>query len=251
MMNRLTVVLLFSVLLNACATSSTYLSKSQSIKASDANTQLGAAYLGQGDYKRANTKLEKAIQQNPSNAEAHNTYALLQMRLKQYDKAQKSFSKALSLEPKNSSILNNYGTFLCETGEFKKAQEKFALALQDPLYTTPEYAYTNAGICMLKQNRVNKAEAYFRTALKRSPKYTAAIYQMALVNERKKQYALAWNYMERLYKLNATKTPDNLWTAIRLSRVLRKRNSEAKYSSLLKNRYPDSAQTALMMRKFQ
>lgn len=251
-MNQWLTIIALSFLLTACATTGEApLTRGKAIKASDINTELGAAYLGQGDYVRANAKLEKALKQNSQNAEAHNMYALLKMQLKQYDQANDSFSKALSLEPNNPSILNNYGAYLCDQGQIKDALGKFAKALKDPLYTTPEFAYTNTGICMVKQGNSSKAEAYFRTALKRNPKYTVALYQMALLNEKKQQYALAWDYMERFYKLGAPKNADNLWTSVRLSRILSKRNNEAKYSSLLKNRYPDSEQTVLMMRRYK
>lgn len=251
-MQQIFFVIAVSLLLSACAsTGSSKLGKDKSVKASEINTELGAAYLGQGEYARANEKLEKALNQDPKNAEAHNIYALLKMRLKQFDKAESSFKKALKLEPKNSSILNNYGTFLCNQGDFKKALKMFSFALQDPLYPTPEFAYTNTGICMMKEKQYDKAESYFRTALKRNSKYPVALYQMAILNEKRKQYPLAWSYLQRYYKLGAAKNPENLWTAVRLSRYLGNRSNEAKYSSQLKNRFPDSAQTARMMKRYR
>ncbi len=51
--------------------------------------------------------------------------------------------------------------------------------------------------------------------------------------------------------MGAAQNADNLWTAVRLSRYLGNRSNEAKYSSLLKNRFPDSGQTSLMMQRYK
>jgi len=249
LMKKITLISLFLLVLSGCATTGS--TTTRSVKASDANTQLGAAYLNQGNYVRANTKLTKAIEQDPNNAKAHSIFAILKMRLKQDDEARKAFDKALSLTPDDPTILNNYGTFLCAQGKAEEALTKFSAALKDPLYTTPEFAYSNTGICMMSLDNYDKAESYFRLALKQKKDYPAALYQMSLVNEKKNEFATAWSYLERYYKTNAPKNPSNLWTAVRLSRVLGKRTSEAKYGSLLKNRYPDAAETAQMMQRYK
>lgn len=248
-MKKLLLVVGVAAVLSACATSSG-ISDANAVKASSINTELGSAYLSQGDFARANEKLLKALEQNPENADAHSVFALLQMRLGQFDKANTAFKRALRIAPEDSAILNNYGIYLCNQGEPAEALKNFAKALSDPLYPTPEFAYTNAGVCMIQTNDLNKAEAYFKTALNRNPQYAPAVYQMAVVSEKKTQNNIAWNYLMRFYNMGGSQNADNLWLAVRISRALGDRNNEARYSSLLKNKFPDAKQTDRMMRKF-
>ncbi len=46
---------------------------------------------------------------------------------------------------------NNYGTYLCQRGKPDEAIKHFLAALDDPFYSTPSIALTNAGSCALGQ----------------------------------------------------------------------------------------------------
>jgi type IV pilus assembly protein PilF len=74
--------------------------------------QLGAAYLAQGNLGLANTKLERALKENPDLATAHWLYALLQTRLGRPKLADKHSHEAIKLGPADSRGRNAYGKFL-------------------------------------------------------------------------------------------------------------------------------------------
>jgi len=182
-------------------------------KAADYNADLGIRYLQKGRLKLANEKLLKALEQNPDSAKSNHYYALLQQRLKQNKKAGFYFSKAAQYAPKDSEIQNNYGQFLCKNNRAAQALKHFAIAINDPLYSTPEYAYTNAGICLRKLNNTAKAEEYFRTALKKRPSYPSALLQMAILYKDKRNYPKAQAFMMR-YEGVGRSSPEALQACI-------------------------------------
>ena len=111
------------------------------------HTELGAAYYGAGQMPVAVQELKEAISADPDYGPAHSQLALVYITLKEDALAEKSFRRALQIDPADSSANNNYGMFLCQRKREKDAMKHFAIALKNPLYVTPENAYTNAGVC--------------------------------------------------------------------------------------------------------
>lgn len=207
------------------------------------NTQLGNGYLSQGRMQLAKSKFEKALEQDPDLAAAHAGYGLLWSQLNETEKAEEHFERALDREPHNSEFRNNYGTFLCGQGRYEEAEEQFFAALKDPLYDTPEYAYTNAGRCAIKAGEYDKAEGYFGKALQSNPRFGDALFQMAVVYQRRGNDRLAYAYIEQFEKYG-THSPETLWLAMRLAESVGDKNAAASYRLLLKNKFPDSKQAA-------
>ena len=85
----------------------------------------------------------------------------------------------MKLAPSSPEIRNNYGSFLCKNNQPQTAVKQFLLAVKNPLYTTPEFAYTNAGICLRKTNNDALAENYFRKALKKKSAFPSALLEMS------------------------------------------------------------------------
>ncbi len=211
-------------------------------KAAEANVQLGAAYLRDGDLGLANEKLLKALEQNPKSVQGNSMYALLLNELGKTAKARIYFKKSIKLAPDDSAVRNNYGTFLCDQGEIDEAVVQFQRALLDPLYRTPEYAYANIGACLLKIPDFERAESNLRKALQRNKNLSSALYHMATLNYLKGRYAVAKSYLDRFHTV-AAKSPASLWLGLRLAWQLGDQETAASYALLLKNKYPDSLET--------
>src|ERR1700757_4239852 len=81
--------------------------------ASTYNTQLGIAYLRQGDIPLAKEKLDRALKENPSNPEVHSARAMLFDRMNQPADADGEFKIALRLAPHDPNVSNNYAVYLC------------------------------------------------------------------------------------------------------------------------------------------
>jgi len=211
------------------------------------NTQLGVEYMKDGDNELALKKLEKAIEVDPRNADAHNAMGLLRNRLGQFDKAEASFEAALSSAPGNSMALNNYGQFLCQQQRYDEGQAKFIEAVKNPLYRTPEVALTNAGLCALAAKNVDTAEEHFRAALDRNPQIALALLQMAQISLDRSRLPDAQRYMTRYFAL-APQSPRALALAIRIEKALGNDDKAASYAGALRNRFPDSRETGQLLR---
>jgi len=197
--NNIKIILPFSIVLllflsTACSTTRPQPNPNS---AANYNTKLGAEYLSKGRIQLANEKLSKAIKQNPNSADAHHYFALLQQHLGKLEKAQKHFKKALRITANNPEINNNYGSFLCQQKHYVAAESYFTIAFSDPLYRTPEYAYTNAGVCAHDAGNFAKAKNYLDIALKKRANFPSALYAIAKLSYDSHQYSRAQAYLFR------------------------------------------------------
>lgn len=241
MISRYLFILICSCVLLACTSPQQKKRDASYKRAAVINVQLGLGYIAQGRLDLAKEKLDKALKQDPGLPSVQAANGLLMSRLGKANDAEKHFKKALKGDPNNSEFLNNYGSFLCERNRVLEAEKYFMEALNDPLYKTPEYAYTNAGTCALKVSDYNKAEAYLRKALQTNPGFPSGLYQMAQLMNIRGQYRLSKTYLDR-YHEQAAQTPESLWLAIQLSKNLQDRDAEASYALFLKSKFPDSKQ---------
>lgn len=212
-------------------------------KAAAYNAELGIEYLRHGRLQLSNQKLLKSLEQNPDSAKTHHYFALLQQRLKENKKAEKHFKIAISLEPKNPEIRNNYGSFLCATDHYQAAVKQFLIAVKDPLYNTPEFAYTNAGICSYKDNKIEQAEKYFRLALKKRTSFDSALLQMAKLYEGKKDYSRAQAFLLR-YESVGKSTPEYLKLCATVNKKMGNTSKANACTSTLLRLFPGSEEAS-------
>lgn len=236
---RFIAVLLLLVLAAGCASSNEPRYQTSLKKASRVNAELGANYLQQGQLERANSKLEKALEQDSNNVDAHTTFALLNMRLGKPEKARRHFETALDLEPDSPQIHNNYGTFLCDEGEHDKGIEQFLKAAENRLYDTPAYAYANAGRCAREADQDDKAREYFRQALELNPRLPTALIESSELALEAGQPDQAADYFSR-YSEVAEQGPETLWLGVRIERALGDREGAKEYGVQLLRRFRDS-----------
>lgn len=202
---KLTLLLFLITTVSACSSNASKPTQKES-KAAEYNARLGAEYTRKGRLNLANEKLQKALEQNPHSSGAHHYYALLQQKLGENQKADKHFKAAIRISPKDPQLLNNYGSHLCKLGHFDDASKQFMAALNDPLYTTPEFAYTNAGICIKKSGDTTQAERYFRKSLELKPSFGSALFQMAKLKYEQGDNARALAFLQRYHEKNREDT---------------------------------------------
>ncbi len=209
-------------------------------------TRLGMGYLREGKYELAWQRLNKALDADPRYSTAHNAMALLYERIGQAEKARTHYSAAIKHNPSDSSAHTNYGSFLCRQGELEAAEEQFQLAIGNALYETPEIPYANLGLCMSQVGRRDDAEKYLRRALELNPRIPGALIAMSDLSLQKGEQLSARAYMQR-YAEVAPHSPRTLWLGIQIERALGDRDTAASYAMRLKNQYPDSNETRLLL----
>ena len=225
------------VLLSACVTEGGRVP--DNIKASAINVQLGMGYLQQNNLQLASQKLNKALDQDPNSASAHNAYAILQERLLQVDKAEFHYQRATEIDPDNSEAANNYGAFLCRNKREEDSEAYFLKALKNPLYKTPEFAYTNAAICLMRIEQRKKARGYLQKALAVKGNFSTALISLAKLEFDEDNFPNSKLYLDRFHRV-AVPTASSLWLAIRAELQMDSQRDVTELSQELKSKFPDS-----------
>lgn len=243
-MNRLVALLAAAWLLSGCASGGSALPGNRiSLKqAAQYNVELGIAYLRQGQRDLAMQKLQKALEQNPDNADAYMGLGLLYDTIGDTERADHNYRIALRKAPDNPQIQNNYAVFLCQHGQLQKSEKYFIEAARNPLYPTPEAAYTNAGVCANRIPDVAAAEQYFRKALDINPNFPDALYQMARLSYAQKKYLQARAFLERFDLVTPQPQPEALLLGVETERALGNARGASEYTRKLLTQFPNSPQ---------
>lgn len=234
-----------TLLIGACASTQGNgpYDQTESEKAADFNTSLGLEYMNRGQYEVALGKLKKAIREEPDYAPAHTVTAILYERIGEEDLAGKHYKKAYEADPDDGDVNNNYGTYLCKTGDRDEAIGHFMKALDDPFYSSPEVALTNAGSCVLGEGDLAEADEYLRAALRVNPKFPDALITMASLNYERQNYLKSRAFIQR-YEEVAQHDPASLLLAYRVETAMGDQKSAADYRRALLNGFPESEQAA-------
>jgi type IV pilus assembly protein PilF len=228
------------LLLVACGSNA----KRQTEKAHEAaiyNVQLGLAYMNQGDLERAKDKLDRALSQDPDNADVHSARATLFARLNQKDKADEEFRAALRLAPHDPRMVNNYAVYLCQNGRNDEGVKRFLEAARNPLYPTPEAAYTNAGVCLRAAKRDDEARLDFTRALQLKPNFAEAQFQLANLQFDHGELAPARASIDSFIG-NYNATADLLLLGVRIARAQGDRLGAQRYARKLQLDFPGTDQ---------
>jgi len=210
------------------------------------HTQLAAGYLELGNYGVALQEAGEALKSDPNFAPALNVLGLVYMELRDDKAAEASFQRALRVSPLDSDTNNNYGWFLCQRKREQESIKYFLAALRNPLYTMPDKSWVNAGICARQAGDLANAEDYFQKALKFRPAQPQALFQMADMAYRRRNYPEAKAFLMRLQRDDAL-TAAMLWLALRVERGLGDRNAEASLGFQLRRNFPDSREARALM----
>jgi len=242
---RLLLIGLVLALFQGCVTTSTRVRTSEPSEeeAAIANLNLGVAYLRQGRPELALERLDRALSQNPRLADAHSTIALAYDQLGELEEAANHYRRATQLEPDNAAAANSYAVFLCRNDNWGDAERYFRRAADNPLYTTPEAALTNAGVCARGAGETDRAEQYFREALARNPIFPDALYNMTDLAFQNDNYLQARAFSQR-YLSSAPDSPQMLWLCFQVEQQLGNASDAQRCADRLKDQFAESAEMA-------
>jgi type IV pilus assembly protein PilF len=170
-------------------------------KAAVYNTQLGLAYLKQGDRQRAKRKLLRALDLDPNSADVNAAMAYFLEKTGDLKEARNYYNKALSLAPRSGSQLNNYGSYLCRHGNYKQSEGYFLKAVKDVNYLHTAGAYENAGLCAAARAEPTKAAGYFIQALQHDPKRKQSVYELVRIELKQNHAEKALAYLKKYSNL--------------------------------------------------
>jgi type IV pilus assembly protein PilF len=231
-----------AVILSACVTkSSTPLHMANQKEAAADNVQLGIQYMNQGDLNLAKIKLDRAVEEDPGNANVHSARAMLFEHMNELRKADEEFRAALKLAPQDPDVINNYAVYLCQNGRTDEGVKRFLEAAHNPLYRTPQAAYTNAGVCLRAAKRDDEARADFNAAIQVRPNDAEAAFQLATLDFDHAQLTAARSRIDG-YIANYVETPDLLLLGVRVARAQGDAVAAQRFARRLQLDYPGSDQ---------
>jgi type IV pilus assembly protein PilF len=217
------------------------------VEAARINTALGVDYARKGRFDVALDKLNRAIEQNPAHAPAHAALAFVHTQQGEYTKAEKSYTRALQLAPDDPATRNNFGVFLCSQKRYADAETVLLQAARNPRYSERETALTNAGVCARRIPDLDKAEGYFREALKLRPEFPEALAQLVGITLERRDYLRARAFVQRYEKVGPV-TPETLWIAASAETALGDAAAAQTYAERLHKQFPESKESQSLSR---
>jgi type IV pilus assembly protein PilF len=231
--------------LGACAPHEQFTHKAPPAKQAETNVQLAIEYMKLGKLASSREFIERALSQDPGNANVQLTAGLVYERLNEMPKAEKAYSSAARLGVRDPNIQNNYAGFLCRTGKAAAGEKLFVSVASNPLYQTPEVALVNAGVCVRSTGDMLDADRYFNRALAIRPNMPEALLQLGNVAIDRGDGAGALEFVQRYLAVNAP-TPDILWLGFRAQRKLGDATAAAGFARRVQTEFPNSEQAQMM-----
>ena len=161
------------------------------------NTQLGLAYLKQGNRERAKHKLLLALSQAPKSPNVNAAMAYFMEKSGEMSNAQMYYHMAMAAAPDAGTQLNNYGAFLCRRGQYSQAEVYFLKAIKDSKYEHTAGAYENAGLCAMAIPDYIKAKTYFSKALEQDPSRVQSLYELVNIAVKQGNTTEALTYLQK------------------------------------------------------
>jgi type IV pilus assembly protein PilF len=214
-------------------------------QAAAVNMQLSIEYMKLGKLQSSEDFIERALKQDPGNADVQATAGMVYERLDDMPKAGRYYATAARIGVRDPNIQNSYAGFLCRTGKAREGEKLFNEVVRNPLYQTPEVALVNAGVCVSAGGDVVDAERYFTRALAIRPNMPEALLQLGNLAMDRGDGALALDYVQRYLAVNPA-SPEVLWLGFRAQRKLGDNTSAAVFARRVQSEFPDSEQAQLM-----
>jgi len=215
--------------------------KKEPTKAAIANMQLAIEYMKLGQLSNSRECIEKALNQDSSNADVQMTAGLVYERINEMSKAERAYDAANRLGKGDPNIANTYAVFLCRNGKTAAGEKLFQEVAVNPLYQTPWVALGNAGSCARGSGDLVNAEKFFNRALAIRPNYTEGLLQLGNVAFDRGDAAQALEIVQRYLAVNPP-SPEMLWLGFRAQRKLGDAVAAAVFARRVQAEFPDSEQ---------
>jgi type IV pilus assembly protein PilF len=228
----------------ACSHNNNFKKASPAVTAAT-NMQLAIEYMKLGKLAASRDFIESALSEDPKNPDVQMTAGLVYERLNDMPKAERAYSTGLRLSKGDPNIQNTYAGFLCRTGKAVDGEKLFADVARNPLYSTPEVALVNAGVCVRGTGDMVDAERYFNRALAIRPNLPEAMLQLGNIAFDRGDAAQARDIVQRYLAVNPP-TSEVLWLGFRAERKLGDATAAAGFARRVQAEFPDSQQAQMM-----
>ncbi len=167
--------------------------------------------------------LRKALEIDPSSADAHAALAVVFQTEMEPKLADEEYRKALASDSRNARVLNNYGGFLYEQKRYEEAYQRLLEASQDTLYPERSRVFENLGLVSLQMKKPAQAKEYFEKSLRLNRNQPSVALEMADLLYKEREYVPARQYYD-LFAQGGGQNARSLLLGIRLAKVFEPRH---------------------------
>lgn len=247
-------LLLLSVLLSACVTTTTggFTVEPSDEAALDDYVQLAIAYYDANDMPGARRHINNALEIDDRNADVYNVLALIFQREGDLELAEDNFQRAIRYDRENSRVRNNYGALLYGMGRFDDALEQFEYATRDTMYDGRAIAFENMGRSALPLGQSEVAENAFQRALQLNGNLYIAAVELAMLRADRDD----WNSARRVFQqylttaqfYNLPHTPRALLAGIRIEGKFQNQELVRDFTRILTTLYRETPEYQAYLR---
>ena len=161
---------------------------------------IGLSHQSRDDYDLAIADYARAIQLNPSFAEAYNNRGTVYSLKGDYPHAIVDISKAIELNPNFADAYSNRGLFHSLKGDYVRAIVDLDKAIE--LNPNDATAYNNRGLTYYNQGDLNPAIADYTKAIELKSDYAEAYNNRGMIYYSQGDYARAIENLDKAIELN-------------------------------------------------
>lgn len=213
-------------------------------KRANVRMELATAYFSRGQLTTALDEVKQALIVSPNLGEAYNLRGLIYAALGDDVLAQESFRRALQINPSDGDSMHNYGWYLCQQKRYPEAEALFQQAIALPQYVGIGRTMLTSGVCHARAGKWAEAEVTLSKAYERDPSNPATAINLAEVLLRRGEAERARFYVRRVNSVANQSNAQTLWLAARIEMKLGNRQAANEYGFQLRNRFPQSRESA-------
>ena len=200
---------------------------------------LATGYYENGQHVVALDEQKKAVQADPSYADAYNLGGLIYMALGDNAVALSNFQRAIALNPRDANAMHNLGWLHCQAGRFADATQWFQRAVGVPTYQDRAKTLLTQGICEARAGEPAKAEATLMRSYELDAGNPVTGFNLAQLLYNRGDYTRAQFYIRRLNNSELANA-QSLWLGVKVERRLNNRQAMEQLASQLRRRFPQS-----------
>lgn len=234
-----------TIVLSACVSDGTSADDFDRSRAAQKRLDAAWGYLAQNNLSTAKRHIDIAFDYSPKDSDVHRALGHYYDRIGESKNAETHYQKAISLNGKNGAALSDYGVYLCRNKNYDKAQDYFDRAASSSAYENVAGTLENAGLCAISAGQGEKAEDFFRRALRINPKQASSLLELGYSEFARNRTDRAKQYYQR-YTEVASDTSRSLWLGIQVNQVLENKDAVASLALKLERMFPDSEEAALL-----
>jgi Tfp pilus assembly protein PilF len=165
---------------------------------STTRTDLGTAYLKEGNAPDAVEALREAAALNPQNATAWERLALAYMASNAHELSEDAFKRAINIKSAEepARVYHNYGLLLVKMERYEEAIVAFDSTLSDLTYRTPAKALNSKGYTLYTMGKYDDAIEALSEAVRAVPALCPARFHRGLAYQKTQRPEKALNDFE-------------------------------------------------------